>query len=157
MPSVASGVGDDGKIAPARERVGDDGETAKRVGRPCAQHGPGPQGNSRRADAEHGTRTIAKDEGVNGVEVEARSNEHVADTGENLFAYNGADQGMVNIYNNPAFLRMYWRALRELVNGPLNVANSGPLLEAKYNAFTANGLNVEDPDTNIEPWRKSLR
>jgi hypothetical protein len=46
---------------------------------------------------------------------------------------------------------MYWRALQELVNGPLNVANSGPLLMAKYNAFTDNGLSVENP-TNIEPW-----
>ena len=40
---------------------------------------------------------------------------------------------------------MYWRALQELVNGPLNVANSGPLLMAKYNAFTDNGLSVENP------------
>jgi hypothetical protein len=35
------------------------------------------------------------------------------------------------IYNNPTFLRMYWRALQELVNGPLNVANSGPLLDGQ--------------------------
>jgi len=27
--------------------------------------------------------------------------------------------------------------LQELVNGPLNLANSGPLLDAKYNAFVA--------------------
>ena len=47
---------------------------------------------------------------------------------------------------------MYWRALQELVNGPLNVANSGPLLMAKYNAFTDNGLSVENPTANIEPW-----
>src|ERR1022692_1008395 len=72
--------------------------------------------------------------------------------GQNLFTINGQDQGMANIYNNPTFLRMYWRALGEIVNGPLNVANSGPLIEAKYNAFTANGLNVENPTANIEPW-----
>ncbi len=72
--------------------------------------------------------------------------------GQNLFTINGADQGMANIYNNPAFLRMYWRALGELVNGPLNVANSGPLIMAKYNAFTENGLSVENPAVNIEPW-----
>ncbi len=61
----------------------------------------------------------------------------------------------------PTFLRMYWRALEELVNGPLNVANSGPLITAKYNAFIDNGLSVENPtDTTaaaggypgIEPW-----
>ena len=72
--------------------------------------------------------------------------------GQNLFSINGQDQGMANIYNNPTFLRMYWRALQELVNGPLNVANSGPLLMAKYNAMTANGLSVENPTANIEPW-----
>ena len=72
--------------------------------------------------------------------------------GQNLLTINGADQGMANIYNNPTFLRMYWRAMGELVNGPLNVANSGPLIMAKYNAMTANGLSVENPQANIEPW-----
>jgi hypothetical protein len=52
---------------------------------------------------------------------------------------------------------MYWRALQELVNGPLNVTNSQPLLAAKYNAFVANGLAVEDPAANIEPWLASAQ
>jgi regulation of enolase protein 1 (concanavalin A-like superfamily) len=72
--------------------------------------------------------------------------------GQNLFTVNGSDPYLNDIYNTPVFLRMYWRALQELVNGPLNVANSGPLLDAKYNAFVANGLSVEDPNTNIKPW-----
>jgi hypothetical protein len=73
--------------------------------------------------------------------------------GQNLLAYNSADQGMANIYNNPTFLRMYWRALGELVSGPLNTANSAPLIEAKYNVFVANGLtSVENPTASIEPW-----
>jgi len=72
--------------------------------------------------------------------------------GQNLFAINGADQGMANLYNNPTFQRMYWRALGELVNGPLNVANSGPLVEAKYSAIVANGLSVENPKSSLEPW-----
>jgi regulation of enolase protein 1 (concanavalin A-like superfamily) len=72
--------------------------------------------------------------------------------GQNLFTVNSQDPNTQNIYNNPAFLRMYWRALQELVNGPLNVANSGPLLMAKYNEFTDNGLSVENPTANIEPW-----
>jgi hypothetical protein len=55
--------------------------------------------------------------------------------GVDLFTVNGVDQNMQNIYNNPTFLRMYWRAMQELINGPLNVANSAPLLMAKYNAF----------------------
>lgn len=72
--------------------------------------------------------------------------------GQNLLAFTGGDQGMANIYNNPTFLRMYWRALGELVNGPLNVPNSAPLIEAKYNVIAANGMTVENPKSNIEPW-----
>ena len=72
--------------------------------------------------------------------------------GQNLFSWNGADAGLTAIYNNPTFLRMYWRALGELVNGPLNVANSGPLIETKFSVFAANGLTVENPTVNIEPW-----
>jgi len=74
------------------------------------------------------------------------------DPGQDLFAVNGADPYTADIYSNPTFLRMYWRALQELVNGPLNLANTAPLCNAKYNAFTANGLSVEDPNTHMLPW-----
>ena len=74
------------------------------------------------------------------------------DPGVGLLSVNSSDSNMQQIYNNPTFLRMYWRALGELVNGPLNVANSAPLLLAKYNAFTENGLTVENPTENLEPW-----
>jgi hypothetical protein len=77
--------------------------------------------------------------------------------GQNLFTLNAQDPDMPAIFNNPTFRRMYWRALQELVNGPLNVTNSGPLLDAKYNAFTANGLSVENPATNIKPWLSSAQ
>jgi len=72
--------------------------------------------------------------------------------GQQLFTVNSQDPNTQNIYNDPAFRRMYWRALQELVNGPLDVANSGPLLMAKYNAFAGNGFSVENPTANIEPW-----
>ncbi len=72
--------------------------------------------------------------------------------GQNLFTINGQDSNMSAIYNNPTFLRMYWRALSELVNGPLNVANSGPLVDAKYNTFVANGLSVENPNSSMKTW-----
>ncbi|HVU27987.1 MAG TPA: lamin tail domain-containing protein [Verrucomicrobiae bacterium] len=73
--------------------------------------------------------------------------------GQNLFTIDGTNPYLVDIYNTPVFRRMYWRALQELVNGSLNVANSGPLLIAKYNAFIANGFSgVENPTANIEPW-----
>ncbi len=75
--------------------------------------------------------------------------------GQNLFYVNPSDPNMSNIYNTPAFQRMYWRALQTIANGPLNVANSGPLIMAKYNAFTANGLSVENPTAAIEPWLSS--
>jgi hypothetical protein len=72
--------------------------------------------------------------------------------GQDLFAVNSDDPYTVDIYNNPTFLRMYWRALEELVNGPLNLANTAPLCDAKYNAFVANGLTVEDPNATMLPW-----
>jgi hypothetical protein len=77
--------------------------------------------------------------------------------GQNLFTLDSQDPNTQKIYSNPTFLRMYWRALQELVNGPLNVTNSGPLLDAKYNAFTDNGLSVENPDTNLKPWLAQAR
>jgi hypothetical protein len=72
--------------------------------------------------------------------------------GVDLLTVNGEDPNMQNIYNTPAFLRMSWRAMQELINGPFNVANTEPLLMAKYNAFIANGLNVQSPAVIIEPW-----
>ncbi|HXC98006.1 MAG TPA: lamin tail domain-containing protein [Verrucomicrobiae bacterium] len=76
--------------------------------------------------------------------------------GQNLFTIDGSDPFMTDIYNTPEFRRMYWRALQELVNGPLNPANSAPLLSAKYNTFVANGFSsVENPTANIEPWLAS--
>jgi regulation of enolase protein 1 (concanavalin A-like superfamily) len=64
--------------------------------------------------------------------------------GQNLFAVNGADANTQAIYNEPKFRRMYWRALQELVNGPLDIGRSGPLIDAKYLAFRQNGLSVEN-------------
>jgi hypothetical protein len=77
--------------------------------------------------------------------------------GQNLLVYNGSDQALTRIYQNPTFMRMYWRAMGELINGPLDVANSAPLIEAKYNAMAANGLIVENPKTALEPWLTQAR
>ena len=77
--------------------------------------------------------------------------------GQSLFEVNGADPNTQSIYSEPAFRRMYWRALQELINGPLNVANSGPLMDAKYSTFVANGLSVENPASAIKPWLTSAR
>jgi hypothetical protein len=67
--------------------------------------------------------------------------------GQNLFTINAQDPNVAAIYAEPTFRRMYWRALQELVNGPLALTATGPVIDAKYNAFVANGLNVENPAT----------
>ncbi|HLP76873.1 MAG TPA: lamin tail domain-containing protein, partial [Candidatus Paceibacterota bacterium] len=71
--------------------------------------------------------------------------------GANLFTVNASDPNTASIYSNPTFRRMYLRALQELVNGPLNVANSGPLLDVKYNAFLANGVSAQNSSV-IKDW-----
>ncbi|HEX4121550.1 MAG TPA: lamin tail domain-containing protein, partial [Verrucomicrobiae bacterium] len=71
--------------------------------------------------------------------------------GQNLFFTTGGDTNMAAIYQVPVFQRMYWRALQELVNGPL--ANSAPLANAKYAAFVNSGLiGIENPTQAILPW-----
>jgi regulation of enolase protein 1 (concanavalin A-like superfamily) len=76
--------------------------------------------------------------------------------GQNLFA--ASDSNLSRMYSNPTFRRMYLRALLELVNGPLNVTNSGPLIDAKYNAFAANGLSVSKSTViSIKSWLNSAR
>lgn len=76
--------------------------------------------------------------------------------GQNLFTVNTQDSNTQKIYNEPAFRRMYWRALQELVNGPLDPVVSGPLLDAKYDTFAMNGLNVENPGA-IKTWISQAR
>jgi hypothetical protein len=78
------------------------------------------------------------------------------DPGQNLFVINQADGNESKMLANPKFRRMYFRALQELVNGPLTLAQTGPLLDAKYDAFVANGLSVERTD-NIKSWLNSAR
>lgn len=78
--------------------------------------------------------------------------------GQNLLEYDPSDPNLGRIYQTPAFLRMYWRAQQELVNGALNISlTTGPLLNAKYQAFVANGLNVENPNTALLPWIASAQ
>ncbi len=76
--------------------------------------------------------------------------------GANLFSVNSQDPNMSAIYNNSTFRRMYWRALEELVNGPLNTTVSGPMLDAKYAEFAANGFSVENP-SSIKSWLSQAR
>lgn len=78
--------------------------------------------------------------------------------GQNLFTVSSADPFMTAIYNQGEFRRMYYRALQELVAGPLASTNSSPLLDAKYAAFTNNGMTtVESPATSIKSWLSSAQ
>ena len=49
--------------------------------------------------------------------------------GQNLIpspsSYNGGDIGMGNIYSNARYLRSYYRALKEIANGPIGKRDSG--------------------------------
>lgn len=76
--------------------------------------------------------------------------------GQNLFAVNGADGPMQRLYNNPPFRRAYWRALKEITTGPMDGSRINPLLDAKYAAFRAEGLNVTSPAT-VKSWIASAR
>ncbi len=74
--------------------------------------------------------------------------------GQNLFT--SSDNTVAQFYTTPAFRRMYLRALLELVNGPMNVTNVGPLVDAKYGAFVANGLSPENTSA-MKSWIASAR
>ncbi|MBC8094897.1 MAG: lamin tail domain-containing protein, partial [Akkermansiaceae bacterium] len=64
--------------------------------------------------------------------------------------YGWADSVTLNkLYGHPPFRRMYLRALKEIANGPLQAANVDAVLDAKYNAFTADGLSVMSPDATF--------
>lgn len=44
------------------------------------------------------------------------------------------------LWNTPAFLRLYWRAFQDAINGPLRESEFLPLLEARRSALLANGF-----------------
>ena len=49
------------------------------------------------------------------------------------------------LWATPAFVRYYWRAFQDIVNGPLNNSFLDPILDAKAAAMAANNINY-DPD-----------
>jgi len=66
--------------------------------------------------------------------------------GDDLFQHITSDPGMAKFYGAPAFQRAYWRALKMIADGPLESTNVNPILDARFAAFTANGINVLSPD-----------
>lgn len=63
----------------------------------------------------------------------------------------GGDTGSDNmpevsrLYNHPHFRRIYLRALQRIANGPLQVTNYMPTLDARYNALLANAVVATSP------------
>ncbi len=76
--------------------------------------------------------------------------------GNNLFTYNGADAPMGQIYANPTFRRTYLRAFKEIANGPMLNANVDPVMDAKFAAFSADGVGVASP-SGVKSWIATMR
>ncbi|HYV32138.1 MAG TPA: CotH kinase family protein, partial [Candidatus Binatia bacterium] len=73
-----------------------------------------------------------------------------------LFEIDPADTPMAAIYNQPQFRRAYWRALRDLVNGPMINAKVDPVMDARFDAFAASDVHVAAPDW-IKTWISQRR
>jgi hypothetical protein len=65
--------------------------------------------------------------------------------GANLFTINGADTIMPRVFNSPKFRRMYYRALKEICNGPWQTAKANDYVDAKYRALLAGGITPSAP------------
>ncbi len=70
---------------------------------------------------------------------------------DDLFEFDASNGPMANIYNSPQFRRAYYRALHDIINGPLLNANADPVLDARFATFAASGVHVSPPDA-IKTW-----
>ncbi|MBN2181745.1 MAG: lamin tail domain-containing protein [Sedimentisphaerales bacterium] len=59
-------------------------------------------------------------------------------------------------FEEPAFERAYWRALQDLVDGPMAAENFDPVADAYYDAFHDNGINTADPEP-AKRWVRNRR
>jgi hypothetical protein len=79
--------------------------------------------------------------------------------GGNLFTTSGGAMGAFQSY--PPYQRAMLRGFLDLANGPMNNANSDPVLDAKFAAFAANGLDsafgVADPGAaGLKGWISTM-
>ncbi|MDB6039074.1 MAG: hypothetical protein JWM99_2915, partial [Verrucomicrobiales bacterium] len=71
--------------------------------------------------------------------------------------FNADDPTITRMFAHPPFARAYWRTVQNAVNGPLNPANSNPVMDAKYQSLRANGIKwcdgqpLTDP-TAVKTW-----
>ncbi len=66
----------------------------------------------------------------------------------------GVDPNIVRMYNYPAFVRSYWRALDEAMNGFFRTGSGTPvdtILDSKFAVFQANGIALNGPAA-IKTW-----
>lgn len=75
-------------------------------------------------------------------------------SGVGLFSF--SDTAWQRMFATPKFGRMYYRALNELVNGPMQAAVINPMMDAKYSAFLAAGLSVSSP-AGTKSWIANQR
>ena len=61
-------------------------------------------------------------------------------------AFNGDAAVVSRMYQHPKFVRAYWRAVEDAVNGPLLSTTVNGLLDARAAAFAANGVSAASPD-----------
>ncbi len=85
---------------------------------------------------------------------------------QNLFEINTQDDIMPRLFagrSSPAvgfsakFRRMYLQALKEVCNGPWLPARMNAILDSKYNALVAGGVNAVSPDAQVKPFIASAR
>jgi len=76
--------------------------------------------------------------------------------------FNSEDPTVGRMYSHPPFVRAYWRAVEEAINGPFDPAKFGPVMDAKYQSLVANGIKWCDgqPLTNpsaVKTWFNQRR
>lgn len=65
--------------------------------------------------------------------------------------FNSEDPTVSRMYAHPPFLRAYWRAVEDAVNGPFDPAKYGPVMDAKYQSLLANGIVWCDGQALTDP------
>jgi len=76
--------------------------------------------------------------------------------------FNSEDPTISAMYSHPPFVRAYWRAVEDAINGPFDPADCNPVMDAKYQSLAANGVKWCDgkPLTNptaVKSWFATRR
>ena len=67
----------------------------------------------------------------------------VGGDGASTGLFGASDTRVTAMWNTPIYLRMYWRAYNDLINGPLNNSYLDPILDAKAAALAANNVTYD--------------